>query len=315
VYAETIIDSHGTWESMVSETAIIISYDPDSTKITCSKIFLAQICKDTDQNGAVVSPDDWQGKLFSQMTDDMTSGGSYIDHDFCEKDPYYNGEDLKDMTRQGSSDGTSTTPTSLYDSPEYIDNDFPNSVTSITSTFEVCPVCVDNGQILDSVTWTYSRTKNSPGHGTTTDITDSTVSQEFRDALSKFQTNHANGTMCPEKELHSSIPTLSEWKQIFLTLFIIASGVAFIRYRQYALTYCVEGLNIKNISWGSALFEGVVLKNVLTWCLIAIIISTILILFIYRELTFLDAVGIIVCSPLLAYILNVIYIESQQSKH
>jgi hypothetical protein len=113
----------------------------------------------------------------------------------------------------------------------------------------------------------------------------------------------------------TNIPTLSEWKQIFLTLFIIASGIAFLRYRQYVPVHGSKGNSYTRASWGSALFEGVVLKNVPAWCLISIIISTILILFIYRELTFLDAVGIIVCSPLLAYILNAIYIECQQSKH
>lgn len=207
-YAATIIDSNGTWDTMVVGSTITISYEPDPTKVTCSKIYLAQVCRDTDQNGDVVSPGDWPNNNFIQLQDDMTSGGSYIDHVFCEKDPYYNGEDLKDVKRQGSSDGTITRPTSLDDSPDYPDHTFPSSVTSITSTFEVCPICVDNGQTLDSIKWTYSRTKNDPGTGTITDATNSGISQEFRDAFSKFNTNHGNGTICSE-EILSPVPTLS----------------------------------------------------------------------------------------------------------
>ena len=106
----------------------------------------------------------------------------------------------------------------------------------------------------------------------------------------------------------TGIPTLSEWKRIFLTLFIVASGIAFMRYRQYAPAQFVEGLDKSKPIRGAAIFEGASFRQISIWCSISAIIGMILILILYGKVTSLDILGIIICSPLLAYILNAAYI-------
>jgi hypothetical protein len=152
-----------------------------------------------DQTGAVVAPKSFKGGVFEHLQDDMVDG-TYVDHVVCEKDPYYNGEDAgKDAKSQGKSSPTGSTPTSMSDRPSYSDAAFPDGVTKIISTFEVCAVCKDDGKILDCVTWTYTRTKGAPGKGAIADATGvSTPSTAFSNAKAKYEDNHGMGTRCPE---------------------------------------------------------------------------------------------------------------------
>ena len=117
------------------------------------------------------------------------------------------------------------------------------------------------------------------------------------------------------KKVSVPIPTLSEWKRIFLTLFIVASGIAFMRYRQYAPAQFVEGLDKSKPIRGAAIFEGASFRQISIWCSISAIIGMILILILYGKVTSLDILGIIICSPLLAYILNAAYMELRQTKN
>jgi hypothetical protein len=155
-----------------------------------------------DQNNNVIEPKSYGQDAFVHLQPDMTPGGTYVDHLVCEKDPYYNGEDEdKDKNSKGKSDGTTATPTTMTDAPSYGDDIFPAGVTKITSTFEVCAICKATGEILDCITWKYERTKNDAGQGAITDATAvGAASQEFKDALKKFNKNHANSTVCPEEE-------------------------------------------------------------------------------------------------------------------
>ena len=309
----TIVDSNGSWESMVSGTTIIISYEPDPTKITCSKIYLAQTIRREDQQGNLIEANDFPAGLFDHKQDDMIQGGTEIDHAFCEKDPYYNGEDLKDDARQGSSDGIIVTPTSFSDRPYYADPDFPDTVTSIASTFEVCPVCVDTGQILDSVTWTYSRTKDSPGDGTTTDISNSTISQEFRDALSKFQTNHENGTKCPEESL-SPIPTLSEWKQIFLTLFMLSLVMGFAHRGPHRLAFANGSAMFNGAGLNMLVFDNKVYFSIMKKVGLTVLLGLAAATAILGRVSILDITGTLFCAPLVAYILHLVALRIHDSK-
>lgn len=181
-------------------SSIRISYTPDTSKVNCSPIYLVQTCRDSSAGGGVIKPKDYKTTAFVHMQDDMTPGGTYVDHLVCEKDPFYNGEDAgKDTKSAGSSDGHTTTTTTMSDAPSIGDGAYPDGVTTIISTFTVCAVCKPDGKILDCVTWTWTRTKGSAGKGTITGPTaTSAVTQEFKDAVAAYEKNHGNGTKCPE---------------------------------------------------------------------------------------------------------------------
>ncbi len=207
-YAYVVNGTNGKFEVTVTKAAdknqkdrISITYTPDTTKVRCGTIYLAQTCRDVDQTGTnVIKPQSYLGGTFVHLGDDMTEGGTYIDHVVCEKDPYYNGEDTgKDKKSAGSSDGHTATPTTMSDAPYIRDSSYPAGVTSITSTFTVCAVCKDDGRILDCIQWTWTRAQGDSGKGTVTGPTaaggDTTA---FKAALAKYNTNHKNGTVCPE---------------------------------------------------------------------------------------------------------------------
>jgi hypothetical protein len=208
-----IVGTNGKFDVTVTKAAsnsrrdsIVVVYTPDTTKVNCSPIYLTQTCRDVDQNGKVIHPKRYKSGAFEHLQDDMTPGGTYVDHSVCEKDPYYNGEDSgKDAKSAGSSDGHTAKSTRMSDAVNINDSSYPDSVTTIVSTFEVCAICKQDGKILDCVTWTWTRAKGSAGKGSITAPTAAAVpSQEFKDAVAKYKTNHQDGTVCPEAvaEIH-----------------------------------------------------------------------------------------------------------------
>lgn len=111
------------------------------------------------------------------------------------------------------------------------------------------------------------------------------------------------------------IPSLSEWKRIFLILFLISSSFAFIRYREHSLASAtLIGESLSGKQWGKAIFENGNRRSIAKWHVRAIIAGTILVGIFYREITFLDVIGILVCSPFLAYIMQVLLLEHRAVK-
>ena len=197
-----------TTEGFTGEKTIHITYYPDPAKVrNCSAIYIVQTVRRIDQDGHVIQPKDLDAGKFKHDQDDMTDGGTCVDHLSTEKDPYHNGEDPgKDTQSRGSTGGgPESIATEMTDSPGYSDDTFPAGVTEATLTFEDCAVCKDTGKILDCVSWTYHRTKGSGGPGSITEPTGAAApTQEFKDAKKKFEDNHGNGTKCPEEvaEVH-----------------------------------------------------------------------------------------------------------------
>jgi hypothetical protein len=232
----------------------------------------------------------------------MTTGGTYIDHVKCEKDPYYNGEDSgKDTISRGVSNSVESSPPNMSDKPYYFDQSFPDNVTSINSTFEVCPICVDDGQVIDSIRWTYSRTKGSAGRGVTTDAVGSSVSQEFRDAFDKFMTTHENGTKCLDEET-SPIPTLSEWKRIFLTLLMMSLVLGSTRSSRLALS----GGGSHVASGAFIVFDRRLYCSALKWVGPAVILGLAGATAVFGPVSMLDIAGTLCCAPLAAYIIHLV---------
>jgi hypothetical protein len=201
----TIQGTNGKFEVTTNGNNITIKYTGDPTKITCKKIvFIQTITPKVD--GTAVKPlsslknfPDWsKGK---HLDDDQLDGGCVIDHLFCEKDPYYNGDDKpQDGGTQGNTE--TGTPSDMTDAPYFPDSDLPNDGSVGTMEFETCAYCVDNNTFLDCITWTYTRTKGDAGRGTiTVGNACAGPSQNMKDAKKKFDTNHTKDgkPVCPEE--------------------------------------------------------------------------------------------------------------------
>ncbi len=206
--ATTIQGTNGKFEVTVTGNTIDIKYTGDPTKITCKKIVFVQTVKSTI-DGTVVKPPSAQKNMKDLQNgkhsdDDQIDDGTYVDHLFCEKDPYYNGDDKpQDGGTQGNTE--TGTPSTMSDSPSQGDSDLPNADSCVVKDFETCAYCVDTGKFLDCIKWTYKRCKGDANAGTVTvaSTTCSTPSQSMQDAKKKFDTNHtgADGKpICPEEK-------------------------------------------------------------------------------------------------------------------
>jgi hypothetical protein len=305
VYSEPIYDSNGIWMTLAENSTISIIYTPEPSKVVCSEIYLSQAIKVFDQDNNPINTDDFLKGSFAHIQDDVTSNGMFIDHMFCEKDAYYNKgvDNVKEIESKGSSDGTTATSTGMTDDPYVADSSFPEDVTTLNVVFEVCPICNDDGTILDSITWSYSRVKGSTGDGTATDATNSTITQDFRDAWSNFQTTHANGTKCPEEDL-APIPTLSEWNQIFLTLLMLSLVLGFRNKNLLNINITNECAVIPYGNSGFVAFNRHLYKKTLMWVGFILVLGLSSMTLISIPITAIDFIGIIICMPLVAYILH-----------
>ena len=95
----------------------------------------------------------------------------------------------------------------------------------------------------------------------------------------------------------SSIPTLSEWKQIFLTLLLLASGLFFIR-RQSSTS------NIR-----SSVFELEIYKKIMLCIMAFILMAYSIITLVFGSISALDIIGVLFCAPLLGYIIHLIVLS------
>jgi hypothetical protein len=199
--ATSIQGTNGKFDVTTNGNQITIKYTGDPNKITCKKIVFIQMVT-VKIDGTVVKP---MSKLTNlngkHLDDDQLDGGGVIDHVFCEKDPYYNGDDKpQDGGTQGNTD--TGTPSEMTDAPYIADSDLPNAGSVATVSFETCAYCVDNNTFLDCITWTYTRTKGDSGKGTVTvGTTCAGPSQNMKDAKTKFDTNHTKDgkPICPEE--------------------------------------------------------------------------------------------------------------------
>ncbi len=149
---------------------------------------------------------------YEVVLDPNTVNGHTVDSEWCDKDPYYNGDDRNDqhpMQKQGSR----TTPTEMVDGPNRGDVFFTGNRKTYVMTAEVCAYCMNDdgtvGQVLDCVTWTYRRTKGQQTTGTVTVPPGPTASpsQSHTAAVAKFVQRHTrrkpDGTLekyCPPAE-------------------------------------------------------------------------------------------------------------------
>lgn len=196
--------NNGTFSWETDGAGIDIKFDPDPAKVgRCESIEFIQTCREYHNGTLVTTPSTTSPDWWFQ-DDDATPGGTYVDHVFCEEDPYYNGDDEQDHGDQGGClPGYEPWPATMGDEPYVPDSSFPDGVKKITYKFEVCAYCRDTGTALGCINWEYSRTKGDAGDGTAT-VTSTSVceqpSQEHQDAVNLFCNTHDGIDIhCPEE--------------------------------------------------------------------------------------------------------------------
>lgn len=87
-----------------------------------------------------------------------------VDHDSCEGDPYYNGDDVgQDVASNGdASTGASTT---MSDTPSEGFGRIPAAIVRDVTSFETCAVCQDTGACLGCIHWTSTATRAPADQG------------------------------------------------------------------------------------------------------------------------------------------------------
>ncbi len=201
-----IVTANGKWEIYTHGDTIKITFRPDSLAVTCAKIGFVQTAKATSYSGGtgtVLDPGTLS-KNFKHLTDDVT-GGTFVDHIYCEKDGYYNGDDTQDDPQQGASAGDGSVPTNSFmeDAPHL---PMGAGVDSIVVEFEVCAMCMDGSNpptCYGCIKWKYKQTSNAAGTSTLVPGGVAAESPEHAAALVTFTTNHTSGAVaiCPEKLL------------------------------------------------------------------------------------------------------------------
>ena len=233
-----IAGSNGTWNYSIvppPPEAIKMMYFPKPG--TCGDIRLSQRVTKTayDAQGRVVTTD--PDEMFKpgqnpfvhvrpDTVERVLTGGAtaptYIDHDACEGDPYYNGDDpVKDKPSPGNAKADPTVPTdSGWDSPGGPMDAVKDNIVRIDMEFETCAVCAETGRILGCIRWMCRVTRTSQGKiAVLTTDNDAPASEAFRAAFYRFVQNHTkkgdDGVVrfwCPEGDVKVGGLTFPPWR-------------------------------------------------------------------------------------------------------
>ena len=103
---------------------------------------------------------------------------------------------------------------------------------------------------------------------------------------------------------NTSIPTLSEWKQIFLTLLMLSLVMGFMRktHPKAALPSCGTALRITDSNFLA--FNRHVYTSALKWVGVVVVLGLAGATVIFGHVSALDITGTLFCAPLVAYILH-----------
>jgi hypothetical protein len=199
-----VLGKCGNFEVTIDDNFIEIKYNAVKH---CSKILFVQSVKSTI-NGRIKKA----SEIFSEWAfkdRDTICDGTRIDHLFCEKDPFYNGDDPLDQG-QGEKSNTKSISAQMSDEPFYPD-DCIETTNGNTSTvklyFETCVCCADNPtNFLDCMRWEYHRTRGEENRGIIYPYDKETCQQSdsMTEAFNLFKKNHTdtNGNpFCPDKKL------------------------------------------------------------------------------------------------------------------
>jgi hypothetical protein len=113
--------------------------------------------------------------------------------------------------------------------------------------------------------------------------------------------------------ISQSIPTLSEWKQIFLTLIMLSLVMGFMRktHPKAALSYGGTMLRITDSNFLA--FNRHVYTSALKWVGVVVVLGLAGATVIFGHVSALDITGTLFCAPLVAYILHLVILCKNDS--
>ena len=162
------------WRVTVTGGRIDIAFDPEEAcdSPQCENIFLIQTVRTTG-SGPMQPPRPLvpsESGFPASLDADQDANGNAVDEMAGSRDPYYNGRDVSSDRGSETGRGTNTSqnqfPSEMIDEPRISDADFPPGIETITMEFEVNVYCESGaaaGQWLGRYTWSWTRTKGSPG--------------------------------------------------------------------------------------------------------------------------------------------------------
>ena len=194
---------NGTFTVVTDGPDISISFLPKHPPITCSDIKIIQIGRLLNGDGDHVRPGT-EGANLEHMDDDMLEDGSWVDHLYCESDPYTNGYDNPQdgnddtLSQKGHAGADGVQAATFWDSPHV-----PGTAEDTrTVEFEVCAVCSDPYSVLACFKWEYTNDGTNESSTPTTGGEEyESPSTSFNNAVSRFRARHTNedgDAYCPE---------------------------------------------------------------------------------------------------------------------
>jgi hypothetical protein len=209
-----VVDQNGNpWKiDPVAPGEIEITFDAKEScdNPQCENIFLIQSVRTTgsgpSQPPRPITPSEVHMPSSSSLDAEQDAAGNAIDEMADSGDPYQNGRDSGGgnsgagggpETGMGTNTSQLQLPSTFTDEPRILDQDFPPGIDTITMDFEVNVYCESGaaaGQWLGRYTWSWTRTKGSPGPGAG-QITPGTGSRQppsaaFQQALNRWQSFH-----------------------------------------------------------------------------------------------------------------------------
>ncbi len=103
-----------------------------------------------------------------------------------------------------------------------------------------------------------------------------------------------------------SIPTLSEWKQIFLTLLMLSLVMGFMRDRSSALSVSTGSVSLKPPYANLLAFNRHIYTFALKWVGGIVVLGIAGVIVVSGHLKVIDLFGTLFCAPLVAYILHLV---------
>ena len=105
----------------------------------------------------------------------------------------------------------------------------------------------------------------------------------------------------------ASIPTLSEWKKIFLTLLMLSFVVGFTRNTHSTHAFSSSSTMFRIIGPNMLAFNSQLFYSVLKWVGVVVILGLAGATVIFGHVSVLDITGTLFCAPLVAYILHLVF--------
>ncbi len=104
--------------------------------------------------------------------------------------------------------------------------------------------------------------------------------------------------------ISQNIPTLSEWKQICLTLIMLSLVMGFMRKTNPTAVFATDGTTLRITDTNFLVFNRHIYTSALKWVSVVVVLGLTGITVVSGHLNTVDILGTLFCAPLVAYILH-----------